>query len=344
MLTLTQPDDWHVHFRDEAYLARTVEDTAKIFARALIMPNLKPPVVQVNQAKEYQERILKQLPKEATFQALMTLYLTSETTIKTIENAKSSGIIYGCKLYPQGATTNADQGIKDIEKLYPIFEAMEKKKLVLQIHGEVVDDEIDIFDREKVFIETILVKLIEKFPELKITLEHISSAYAVDFIKHTTPNCAATITAHHLLINRNYLLAGGIRPHYYCLPIVKTEADRQALIKAATSGLPKFFLGTDSAPHTLKNKESACGCAGIYTAYAALECYAEIFEAQNALDKLEAFASFYGADFYGVPRNTSKISLIKEAHLIPSTLTFGKERLIPFKANERLAWKILKRT
>jgi dihydroorotase len=343
MLTLTRPDDWHIHLRDHAFLERTVADVSRVFSRAIVMPNLSQPVTDVHLAHAYRERILKYIPSKTEFTPLMTLYLTSDTRVETIVTAKESGIIWGCKLYPQGATTNSAHGVQSIEALYPVFEALAQHQIVLQIHGEVVDPKIDIFEREKIFIETVLTPIIEKFPHLKIVLEHITTAFAVDYIKQAShSNLAATITAHHLYLNRNDLLVGGIKPHFYCLPVVKQEQDRQALIQAAISGHPQFFLGTDSAPHSVSAKESACGCAGIYTSHAAIELYAEIFDQYNALQQLEGFASFYGADFYGLPRNTSSISLTKQPQHIPDVLTFGTEKLIPFKARENLSWQVLK--
>jgi dihydroorotase len=339
-LTLTTPDDAHLHLRDGAFLRRTVTDASQRFARAVIMPNLKPPITTVEQALAYRERILAQVPKGHTFQPLMTLYLTDHTTIETIEEAKKSEHIIGCKLYPAGVTTHSDAGVTQLENIYPILEAMEKYDLPLLIHGEVNTHEVDIFEREKVFLDQQLTPILMRFPKLRIVLEHISTKDAVSYVKEAPPNLAATITVHHLLLNRNHLLAGGIHPHYYCLPVVKHRQDQEALLVAATSGHFKFFLGTDSAPHTISTKENACGCAGIYTAHAALELYAEVFEQAGALDKLEAFSSHFAADFYGLARNQSQIHLIKQPQQIAQTLAFGEEQLVPLRAGDIIQWQI----
>ncbi|MCB1822880.1 MAG: dihydroorotase, partial [Candidatus Competibacteraceae bacterium] len=306
-LTLTRPDDWHLHVRDGAALRVVVPHSARQFARAIIMPNLRPPVTTTEQALAYRTRIVDAVSPSMDFQPLMTLYLTDHTSPAEIARAQSSGYVHAVKLYPAGATTNADAGVTAIEKVSPVLEAMQAQGMPLLVHGEVTDPAVDVFDRESVFIARVLIPLIRDFPELKVVMEHITTQEAADFVRDAPVTVAATITAHHLLYNRNALFQGGVRPHYYCLPVLKRERHRQALVKAATSGNPKFFLGTDSAPHPRQGKETACGCAGCYTAHAALELYAEAFEAAGALDKLEAFASFHGADFYGLPRNTATI-------------------------------------
>jgi dihydroorotase len=339
-LTLTRPDDWHLHLRDGPYLATTVAHSARQFGRAIIMPNLKPPVVTTAQAEAYRARILDALPNGAQFQPLMTLYLTDNTPPEEIRRAKHSGIIHGVKLYPAGATTNSDAGVTRLQHTYPALEAMQEAGMPLLVHGEVTDPGVDIFDRERLFIERQLTPLIERFPGLRIVFEHITSDESVDFVMAAPANIAATITAHHLLLNRNDMLVGGIRPHHFCLPVLKRETDRNALLRAATSGNPKFFLGTDSAPHARSAKESACGCAGIYTTHAALEFYAEAFEATGALDKLEGFAAFYGADFYGLPRNTGTITLIKQDWEIDASFPFGTDTVVPLRAGGTLTWRM----
>lgn len=339
-LTITRPDDWHLHVRDGAVLQNVVPHTARCFARAIIMPNLKPPVTTVQQALAYRDRILASLPTESTFNPLMTLYLTDNTHSAEIHAAVESPHVHAVKYYPAGATTNADSGVTDISKTYAALEVMEELGLPLLIHGEVTDPAIDVFDREAVFIETVLIPLLQRYPKLRVVLEHITTQQAVAFIQATQDNIAATITAHHLLMNRNAMFQGGIRPHHYCLPVLKRELHRQALVKAATSGNPKFFLGTDSAPHAQSAKESACGCAGMYTAYAAMELYAEAFEQAGALDKLEGFSSFFGADFYGLPRNKDTITLSKQEWTIPQTLAFADKTLIPLRAGETINWKL----
>jgi dihydroorotase len=339
-LTLTRPDDWHLHLRDEAYLATTVAHSARQFGRAIVMPNLKPPVFTTAQAEAYRTRILAALPRDAHFEPLMTLYLTDNTPPAEIQRAKHSGIVHGVKLYPAGATTNSDAGVTRLEHTYPALEAMQEARLPLLVHGEVTDAGSDIFDRERLFIERRLEPLVKRFPGLRIVFEHITSGEAVDFVMAAPPRIAATVTAHHLLLNRNDMLAGGIRPHHYCLPVLKRESDRSALLRAATSGNPKFFLGTDSAPHARAAKETACGCAGIYTAHAAVEFYAEAFETAGALDKLEGFASHHGADFYGLPRNHGTITLVKQAQEVDAAFPFGAETVVPLRAGGTLAWRI----
>ena len=338
-LSITRPDDWHIHLRDGDALVRTVGDAAQQFQRAIVMPNLVPPVMNTEQALAYRGRILAARPGNSPFEPLMVLYLTDNTDPAEIAKAKAAGVS-ACKLYPAGATTNSASGVTDLNKIYPVLEAMQKAGMHFLLHGEVTDSAIDIFDRERVFLERTLSQVVKNFPNLKIVLEHITTSDAAQFVTEAPANVAATITAHHLLYNRNHMLAGGIRPHYYCLPILKRSSHQEALIKAATSGNPKFFLGTDSAPHAKDKKEAACGCAGSYTAYAAIELYAEVFEDANALDKLEAFASHFGPDFYSLPRNTDKITLIKENWQAPESLAFGQTTLVPLRAGETLRWKI----
>jgi dihydroorotase len=336
-LSITRPDDWHIHLRDGAALARTVADAAN-FGRAIVMPNLVPPVVDTEQALAYKSRILAARPAGSRFEPLMVLYLTDKTPPEEIARAKAAGVV-AAKLYPAGATTNSDSGVTDINKVYPVLEAMQKAGMHFLLHGEVTDSAIDIFDREKTFLDRTLTRLVKDFPALPIVLEHITTREAAQFVSEAPANVAATITAHHLLYNRNHMLAGGIRPHYYCLPILKRRSHQEALIAAATSGNPKFFLGTDSAPHAKSKKEAACGCAGAYTACAALELYAEAFEDAGALDKLEAFASFHGADFYGLPRNQDKVTLVKQAWQVPEQLIMGQDTLVPLRAGETLRWQ-----
>ncbi|MFZ5537677.1 MAG: dihydroorotase [Pseudomonadota bacterium] len=340
-ITLTRPDDWHIHLRDGAMLKAVLPDVAREFARAIVMPNLVPPVVITEDARAYRERILAALPAGASFQPLMTLYLTGNTPPEEIARAKASGIVHAVKLYPAGATTNSDRGVTDIRAVYPVFEAMQREGMVLCVHGEVVDPGVDIFDREKVFIDRVLAPLLRDFPELKVVMEHITTRDAAEFVKAAPANVGATITAHHLLYNRNAMLVGGIRPHYYCLPILKREEHRQALVAAAVSGNPKFFLGTDSAPHPKHAKESSCGCAGCYTAHAAIELYAEAFDQAGALGRLEGFASHFGADFYGLPRNEGRITLVKESWTAPAPIEVepGVE-LVPLRTGEALHWRL----
>lgn len=337
-ITIRQPDDFHVHFRDGMTLNRTVKDTAMFFRRAVAMPNLNPPIKTVEEAKEYEGRIQAAIPPGVLFTPLMTLYLSDETSPECVYEAKRAGII-GFKLYPANATTHSQFGVTHIEKLEPVFEAMQKVDLPLLVHGEVTDPKVDIFDREAIFIEQILKPMTKKFPRLRIVLEHITTEEAVQFIESATAPVAATVTAHHLWINRSDLLVGGIHPHLYCLPIPKREKHRYALIKAVTSGNPKFFLGTDSALHTQSRKESACGCAGIYTSFSAMPLYAQIFSEAGALDKLENFSSVFGADFYQLPRNETKITLVRGDNLIPESLSVGLETVIPFRAGEMLGWR-----
>ncbi len=342
-LTLTRPDDWHLHLRDGDVLRAVLPDTTRRFARAIVMPNLKPPVTTVAQAAAYRERILAAVPPGATFSPLMTLYLTDNLPADEIDRAKDSGFVHAVKLYPAGATTNSDAGVTDMKqwKCAATLARMEKRGLRLLVHGEVTDPAIDIFDREAVFIDTVLVPLLKDFPGLKVVLEHITTKDGAEFVKASGANVAATITAHHLLLNRNAIFAGGIRPHHYCLPVLKRETHRQALVAAAISGSAKFFLGTDSAPHAKSVKETACGCAGCYTAHAGIELYAEVFEAAGALDRLEGFASHFGADFYGLPRNTEKITLVREAWPVPKELPMlPGDPLVPLRAGETVAWRL----
>ncbi|HIF9195556.1 TPA: dihydroorotase [Photobacterium damselae] len=339
-ITITRPDDWHVHLRDGDVLPDTVQDISRYMGRAIVMPNLIPPVIDTESALSYRDRILANHPTP-TFSPLMTIYLTDNTTADEIYKAKESGHIYAAKLYPAGATTNSDSGVTSIDKVRPAIEAMQEVGMPLLIHGEVTHNHIDIFDREKTFLETVLGPIVDAFPTLKIVLEHITTKEAVEFVLNAGSNVGATITAHHLLFNRNHMLVGGIRPHFYCLPILKRNSHQEALIAAATSGNPKFFLGTDTAPHAKGRKEAACGCAGSYTAHAAIELYAEVFEQANALDKLEAFASFNGADFYGLPRNSDTITLTKESWPVPEEMSFGNDVVVPIRAGEMMSWKVL---
>jgi len=340
-LTLIRPDDWHVHLRDGVVLADVVPHTAAQFARAIVMPNLKPPVVTTAMAAAYRERILAAVPQGMKFEPLMTLYLTDNTPPDEIRRATESGFVKGVKLYPAGATTNSDAGVTDIQRCMRTLEVMQETGLPLLIHGEVTDHEVDVFDREAAFIDRILQPLRKSLPELRVVFEHITTKDAVDYVRDADGEIAATITAHHLMYNRNAIFQGGIRPHYYCLPILKREVHRQALVDAATSGSPRFFLGTDSAPHPKGLKEHACGCAGCYTALHAMELYAEVFEAVNALDKLEGFASLFGPDFYRLPRNTEQVTMQKREWVIPNELTLGDTVLVPLDAGRSLAWKFI---
>lgn len=340
-LKLTRPDDWHLHLRDEAFMHSVLPDTARQFARAIIMPNLRPPVTSTAQAEAYRARILSALHSDSDFEPLMTLYLTDNTTADEIRTAKQSGIIHAVKYYPAGATTNSDSGVTDIRKTYAALEEMQHCGIPLLVHGEVTDPAVDIFDREAAFLARVLEPLLHNLPDLRVVLEHISTIDAIQFVKEAPDNIAATITVHHLLYNRNALFSGGIQPHLYCLPVLKRETHREALLAAATSGNKKFFLGTDSAPHAKHTKETACGCAGIYTAHTAIELYAEVFEQGGALDKLEGFASFYGPDFYRLPRNTQSITLRKEEWKVPATIGFGEHQLVPLRANQTIQWKLV---
>lgn len=339
-LTITRPDDWHLHLRDGVAMRDVLPDTARRFARAIVMPNLRPPVTTVEQAAAYRDRILAALSEDMSFEPLMTLYLTDNTSPEEIAKAEASGFVHGVKLYPAGATTNSDSGVSDLSKCNATLAAMEKLGLPLLVHAEVTDPDVDVFDREAVFIERHMIPLTKRFPGLKVVFEHITTKDAADFVSAAAPNIGATITAHHLLMNRNAMFTGGIRPHHYCLPILKRETHRLALVAAATSGNPKFFLGTDSAPHAKSAKETACGCAGMYTAHAAIELYAEAFEQTGALDKLERFASFNGADFYGLPRNAGTLTLVKESWLVAPDQSFGDETLVPLRANAEIGWKL----
>jgi dihydroorotase len=340
-LTLIRPDDWHLHLRDGALMASVLPDTARQFARAIVMPNLRPPVTSTDMAIAYRERILAALPTGMQFEPLMTLYLTNNTSAAEIKKAKASGMVHAVKLYPAGATTNSDEGVTDLRLTYAALEEMQRCGLPLLVHGEVTDSDIDVFDREAVFIERVMQPLLKKMPELRVVFEHITTKDAAQFVASAPDTIAATLTPQHLLYNRNAMLVGGIRPHFYCLPILKRETHREALVKAAVSGSKKFFLGTDSAPHAQHTKEHACGCAGCYSAHNAIELYAEAFEAAGALDKLEAFASFYGADYYSLPRNTGIITLRREEWQVPASVGFGAHRLVPLRAGEQMKWKLV---
>jgi dihydroorotase len=339
-LTITRPDDWHLHVRDDAGMASVIGHTAERFGRAIIMPNLKPPVTTVAQAEAYRERIMAALPSGADFTPLMTLYLTDNTAASEILAAAGNKHVHAVKLYPAGATTHSDAGVTDIEKTYEALETMAEHGLPLLVHGEATSPEVDVFDREKVFIDETLQTILQRFPTLRVVLEHITTADAVSLVREAGNNVAATITVHHLLMNRNAMFAGGIRPHHYCLPVLKREQHRTALLEAATSGEAKFFLGTDSAPHPKQAKESACGCAGMYTAHAAIELYAEAFDAAGALDKLEGFASHFGADFYHLPRNTGTITLNRQNWQVPAEYAFGDTTVVPLRAGETIFWQL----
>jgi dihydroorotase len=340
-LTLKRPDDWHLHLRDGPAMASVVADAARQFARAIVMPNLRPPVRTTYEALDYRERILAALPEGAAFEPLMTLYLTDDTPPEEIARAKLSGRVHAVKLYPAGATTHSDAGVTRLSRCFRALEKMEELGVPLLVHGESTDPAIDVFDREKAFIEEVLGPTVERFSALKVVLEHITTREAAQYVEVTGPNVAATITAHHLLMNRNALFMGGIRPHHYCLPVLKREEHREALVEAATSGNAKFFLGTDSAPHPRADKEAACGCAGIYTAHAALELYAVAFEEAGALDKLEGFASVFGARFYGLPPNQDTVTLARQPWTVPQRLRFGDQELVPLRAGEKLPWKLV---
>ncbi|AJE98889.1 dihydroorotase [Pandoraea apista] len=339
-LTITRPDDWHLHVRDGAVLKSVLPDSARQFGRAIIMPNLKPPVTTTEHAAAYRERILAARPAGNTFEPLMTLYLTDNTPADEIRRAKASGFVHGVKLYPAGATTNSDAGVTDLAKCRGALEAMQEVGMPLLVHGEVTSSDIDIFDREKIFIDRVMSPLRRDFPGLKVVFEHITTKDAAEYVAQAEGPIAATITAHHLLYNRNAIFTGGIRPHYYCLPVLKRETHREALVKAATSGSPRFFLGTDSAPHARGVKEAACGCAGCYTALHAVELYAEAFDKAGALDKFEGFASFHGPDFYELPRNADKITLVREDWELPAELPMGDETVVPLRAGEVIGWKL----
>lgn len=339
-ITLTRPDDWHLHLRDGAALKSVLPHSARQFGRAIIMPNLRPPVTTVELAAAYRGRILAALPRDARFEPLMTLYLTDNTTPAEIAKVKASGFVHALKYYPAGATTNSDSGVTSLDRASAALAAMEEHDVPLLVHGEVTTPGVDVFDREKVFIDTVMADIQRRFPKLRVVFEHITTADAAAFVRDSGPNIGATITAHHLLYNRNAIFQGGLRPHYYCLPVLKREQHREALVAAATSGSNKFFLGTDSAPHPRHDKEAACGCAGCYTAHAAIELYAEAFEQAGALEKLEAFASFNGPDFYGLPRNTQRITLVKAPWEVPHAIEYGESELTPLRAGETLSWRL----
>ncbi|WP_213875058.1 dihydroorotase [Pseudomonas sp. dw_358] len=342
-LTLLRPDDWHIHLRDGAVLPHTVADVARTFARAIVMPNLVPPVRNAQEAGAYRERILAARPAGSRFEPLMTLYLTDRTQPEDIRAAKASGFVHAAKMYPAGATTHSDSGVTSLDNITAAIETMAEVGMPLLIHGEVTRGEVDVFDREKLFIDEHMTRLVERFPGLKIVFEHITTSDAAQFVAQAPTNVAATITAQHLLYNRNHMLVGGIRPHFYCLPILKRNTHQVALLDAATSGSGKFFLGTDSAPHAQHAKEAACGCAGCYTAFAAIELYAEAFEQRNALDKLEGFASVFGPAFYGLPGNRDTITLVREEWTAPTSLPFGEQSVIPLRAGEKLRWRLLEK-
>jgi dihydroorotase len=339
-ITITRPDDWHLHLRDGGHMRAVLPDTARRFARAIVMPNLKPPVTTTALALQYRDRIRAALPAGSGFEPLMTLYLTDNTRPEEIEKARRSGAVHAVKYYPAGATTHSDSGVTDLRNCHGVFEAMEACGMPLLVHGEVTDPAVDIFDRERVFLERLLAPLIERFTKLRVVVEHITTREAAAFVASAPPRIAATITAHHLLLNRNALFAGGLRPHHYCLPVLKREEHRQALLEAAISGSPKFFLGSDSAPHARHTKETDCGCAGIYTAHAGIELYAEAFDGAGALDRLEGFASRFGADFYHLPRNAGSIALVKESWNVPDELSFHRDKLVPLRGGGSVAWKI----
>ncbi|MBK1721514.1 dihydroorotase [Thiocystis violacea] len=340
-IEIARPDDWHLHVRDGIAMADVARLSARQFGRAIIMPNLKQPVVTTEQALAYRARILAALPEGSDFTPLMTLYLTDDTPPEEIARARASGGVVACKLYPAGATTNSASGVTDMARLAPVLEAMQRENMPLLVHGEVTDPEVDIFDRESVFIEAVLTPLITAFPGLRVVFEHVTTAEAVDFVREGPATLGATITPHHLLFNRNAILAGGIRPHFYCLPVLKRERHRQALVEAATSGHPRFFLGTDSAPHPVGDKESACGCAGAFSAHAALELYTQVFEEAGALERLEGFASRHGADFYQLPRNVGKVRLRRRSWQVPDRYPFGESQVVPLRAGESIPWQLV---
>jgi dihydroorotase len=346
-LTITRPDDWHLHLRDGAALAAVLPYTARQFARAIVMPNLRPPVTTVAAARAYRERILAALARANAgrappleFKPLLTLYLTDSTSAEEIARAAASGFVHAVKYYPAGATTNSDSGVTALARAFPALAAMERHDVPLLVHGEVTHPAVDVFDREQVFIATVLAEIVRRFPGLRVILEHVTTRVGVEYVSGAGPRIAATITAHHLLYNRNELFRGGLRPHYYCLPVLKRESDREALVRAAIGGNPKFFLGTDSAPHPRGEKESACGCAGCFTAHAALELYAEAFARAGALDRLEAFASFHGPDFYRLPRNAGRVTLVRESWKVPAEVPFGDATVVPLRAGEPIAWRL----
>jgi len=339
-LRIRRPDDWHLHLRDGAHMAAVLPHTARRFARALVMPNLKPPMTTTAALGEYRARILAALPPGLAFQPMMTLYLTDRTSPAEIERASASGYVVGAKLYPAGATTNSDSGVTSIEAVWPALEAMSEAGLVLQVHGEVTDAAVDVFDREAEFVDRILARVVERIPGLRVVFEHVTTARAVEFVRTARPGVAATITPQHLLLNRNAIFEGGIRPHHYCLPVLKRERDRLALVAAATSDDPRYFLGTDSAPHARHTKETSCGCAGIYSAHAGIELYAEAFEAAGRLDRLEAFASERGADFYRVPRNTDTITLERVPWRVPDRYPYAGDELVPMRAGDEIGWRL----
>lgn len=340
-LTLTRPDDMHLHLRDGEALSGVLQDSARQFARAIVMPNLKPPVRTVAEAAAYRDRILAALPASVDFEPLMTLYLTEATPPAEIRAAADSSFVHAVKYYPAGATTNAESGVRSIAAVYPVLEAMQDVNLPLLVHGEVTDSHVDIFDREGVFIHQILAPLLDEFAGLRVVFEHITTAEAVAFVENGPERLAATITPQHLLFNRNALLAGGLHPHHYCLPVLKREHHREALVNAATGDCPRFFLGTDSAPHARETKEHACGCAGVYSAHSALEFYAMVFETSGALDRLQAFASERGADFYGLPRNSGSVTLERKVWTVPASLPFGNQQVVPLGAGSEIAWKLI---
>ncbi|KPK20546.1 MAG: dihydroorotase [Betaproteobacteria bacterium] len=339
-ITIIRPDDWHLHLRDGEHLRAVLPDTARRFARAIVMPNLRPPVTTTGMALAYRERILAAMPAGARFEPLMTLYLTDNTQPEEIAEARASTFVHAVKYYPAGATTNSDSGVTDLARCHRVIEAMEKHGMPLLVHGEVTDPGVDVFDRERVFIERVLAPLARRFPGLRLVMEHITTREAADFVTQAPAQVAATITAHHLLLSRNALFAGGMRPHHYCLPLLKRESHRAALVQAAISGNPKFFLGTDSAPHARATKETDCGCAGIYTAHAGIELYCEVFAAAGALGKLEGFASRHGAAFYGLPVNSDVIELVDEPWSVPAEIAFGTDALVPFRAGSAVDWRL----
>ncbi len=339
-LTLRRPDDWHLHLRDDAEMRAVIGFSTQRFGRAIVMPNLKPPVTSVARARAYRDRILAAVPAHCAFEPLMTLYLTEDTAPAEIDGARASGFIAGLKLYPAGATTYSEAGVRSIERVSGVLERMAQLGVPLLIHGEVTDPDVDLFDREARFIDQVLAPLVERFAGLRIVLEHITTRTGADFVRSARAGVAATITPQHLLLNRNALFAGGLRPHHYCLPVLKQEHDRQALVQAAASGNPRFFLGTDSAPHARTAKESACGCAGVFSAHAAIELYAEAFESAGCLDRLQGFASEFGADFYGLPRNSGHLTLVKESWRVPQQYEFGSGTLVPLRAGEAVAWRL----